>query len=57
MKNTRSKKGEKLKARISFHGRFDEGERKAIASWLRRAAYLFDKDPEYAEIKNFRLYY
>jgi hypothetical protein len=57
MNQKRARKGEKLKARISFHGKFDSIERKAIASWLRRAADCLAKDPDYSEIRNFRLFY
>lgn len=57
MRQRRARKGERLKARVSFHGRFDARERKAVASWLRRAAHLLTNDPEYAEIRNFRLFY
>ena len=57
MRQRKARKGERLKARVSLHGRFDGTERKAVAAWLRRAAHLLVHDSDYAEIRNFRLFY
>lgn len=58
MKQRRPRKGECLRASVVFHGRhMDETERKATAAWLRRAAHCLANDPDYAAIRNFRLYY
>ena len=56
MKQRRPPKGERLRARVSLHGRFDADERKALAAWLRRAAHLLAHNPDYSEIRSFRLF-
>ena len=58
MKQRRPRKNECLRASVLFHGRrMDETDRKAVASWLRRAARCLANDADYAAIRNFRLYY
>lgn len=57
MKQQRPRKGERLRARVSIHGKMSDTERKALAAWLRRAAHLLTSDDDYAEIRNFRLFY
>lgn len=57
MTQKKARKGERLRARVSLHGKHTSVERKAIASWLRRAATLLANDQDYADIRTFRLFY
>jgi len=57
MKQARPRKGERLRCRISLHGKMNAKERAALVSWLRRAAHLVAHDADYSEIRHFRLFY